>query len=43
MRVFKSVTGYTDCGGYVVKRDLAYTHIRVNGDIVSDRSVFIHG
>ena len=26
----KSLTGYTDCdGGYVVKRDSAYTHIRL--------------
>jgi len=30
MCIFRSLTGYTDYGGYVVKRDSAYTHIRVN-------------
>ena len=25
-----------------MKRDSAYTHIKVNGHIVSDRSVFVH-
>jgi hypothetical protein len=30
MCIFKSLTGCTDYGGYVVKRDSAYTHIRVN-------------
>ena len=29
MCVFKSLTGYTDYGGYVVKRDSAYTHIKL--------------
>jgi hypothetical protein len=43
MCVFKSLTGYTDYGGYVVKRDTAYTHIRGYDHIVSDRSVFVHG
>jgi hypothetical protein len=43
MRVFKSLTGYADYGGYFVKRDLAYTLIKVNCHIVSDRSVFIRG
>ena len=43
MCVFKSLTGYTDSGGYVVKRDSAYTHIRVNDHIVVGRSVFVHG
>jgi hypothetical protein len=28
MYVFKSLTGHTDCGGYVLERDLAYTDIR---------------
>jgi len=41
--VFKSLTGYTDYGGYVVKRDSAYTHIRVNGHTVAGRSVLVHG
>jgi hypothetical protein len=27
--------------GYVVKRDSAYTHIRVNDRIVAGRSVFV--
>jgi len=27
MCFFKSLTGYTDYSGYVVKRDSAYTHI----------------
>jgi hypothetical protein len=43
MCVFKSLTGYNDYGVYVVNRDTAYTHIRVNDHIVSDRSVFVHG
>jgi len=43
MCVFKSLTGHTDYGGYVMKRDLAYTHIRVNYHIVAGRSVFVHG
>ena len=43
MCVFRSFTGYTDYGGYVVKRDSAYTHIRVNDSIVASRSVFVHG
>jgi len=43
MCFFKSLTGYTDYGGYVVKRDSAYTHIRVNDHIVADRSVFVQG
>jgi len=37
MCVFKSLSGYTDYSGYVVKRDLAYTHIRVNDHIVAGR------
>jgi hypothetical protein len=41
MCVFKSLTGYTDYGGYVVKRESAYTHIRVNDHIVVGRSVFV--
>jgi len=41
--VFKSLTRYTDCSGYVVKRDSAYTHIRVKDHIVAGRSVFVHG
>jgi hypothetical protein len=43
MCVFKSLTGYTDYGGYVVKRDSAYTHIRVNDHLVAGRLVFVHG
>jgi hypothetical protein len=43
MCVFESLTGYTDYGGYVVKRNSAYTHIRVNDHIVYGRSVFFHG
>ena len=43
MCVFKSLTGCTDYGGCVVKRDSAYTHIKVKDHIVSDRSVFVHG
>jgi hypothetical protein len=39
MCVFKSLTGYNDYGGYTVKRDSTYTHIRVNDHIVADRSV----
>jgi hypothetical protein len=42
MCVFKILTGYTDYGGYVVKRDSAYTHIRVNDHIVAGRSVLVH-
>ena len=38
MCVFKSLTGYTDYGGYVVKRDSVYTHIRVGDHIVAGRS-----
>jgi len=43
MCVFKSLTGCTDYGGYVVKRDLAYTHVRVNDHIVAGSSVLVHG
>jgi hypothetical protein len=43
MCVFKSLTGCTVYGGYVVKRDSTYTHIRVNDHIVAGRSVFVHG
>jgi len=43
MCVFKSLTGCTDYGGYVTKRDSAYAHLRVNDRIVADRSVFVHG
>ena len=43
MCIFKSLTGYTDCGGYDVKRGSAYIHIRVNDHTVSGRSVFVHG
>jgi hypothetical protein len=43
MCVFKRVTGCTDYGGYVVKRDSAYTHIRVNDHIVASRTVLVHG
>jgi len=43
MCLFKSLTGYTDYGGYVVKKDSAYTHIKINNHIVSNRSVIIHG
>jgi hypothetical protein len=43
MYVFKRLTGCTDYGSYVVKRDSAYTHIRVNDHIVAGRSVFVHG
>ena len=39
----KSLISYTDCGSYVVKRDSAYTYVRVNDHIVADRSVFVHG
>jgi hypothetical protein len=39
---FKSLTGYIDCGGYVMNGDSAYIHIRVNDHIVAGRSVFIH-
>jgi hypothetical protein len=41
MCIFKSFTLYTDYGGYVVKRDLAYTHRRVNDHIVAGRSVIV--
>jgi len=43
MCVLKSLTGYTDYGGYVVKRDSAYTHIRVNDHIDAGSSVLVHG
>jgi len=35
MYVFKILTGYTDNGGYVVKKDSAYTHLRVNDHSVA--------
>jgi len=41
MWVFKSLTDYEDCSSYVVKRDSAYIHIRVNDHIVAGRSVFV--
>ena len=40
---FKSLTGSTDYGGYVVKRDSVYTHLWVNDHTVAGRSVFVHG
>ena len=43
MCVFKSLNGCTDYGGYVMKRDSAYNHIRVNDHIVACRSVLVHG
>jgi hypothetical protein len=43
MCVFKSISSYIDYGGYVVKRNSAYTRIRVNDHIVAGRSVFVHG
>jgi hypothetical protein len=43
VRFFLSLTGCIDDGGYVVKRDSAYTHIRVNDCIVAGRSVLVHG
>jgi hypothetical protein len=43
MCVFQSLTGYTDYGGYVMKRDSTYTHIQVNDHIVAGRSVLVHG
>jgi hypothetical protein len=43
MCIFKSLPGCTNYGGYVVKRDSAYTHIRVSGHIIADRSVLVHG
>jgi hypothetical protein len=43
MCVFKSLTGYTDYGGYVLKRGSANTRIRVNDHIVAGRSVIVHG
>jgi hypothetical protein len=43
MCIFKSLTGCTEYGCYVVKRDSAYTHIRVNDHIVAGRSVLVHG
>jgi len=42
MCVFNSHTGNTDYGGYVMKRDSAYTRIIVNDHTVSGRSVFVH-
>ena len=42
MCVFNSLTSYTNYAGYIMKRDSAYTHIRVNDHIVADRSVFSH-
>jgi len=42
MCIFKSLTGCTDYGGYVMKRDSAYTHIRVNDHIVAGSSVLVH-
>jgi len=41
MCIFKSLTGYTDYGCYVMKRDSANTHIRVNDHIVASSSVFV--
>jgi hypothetical protein len=41
--VFKTLTGCNDYGGYVVKRDSAYTHISVNDHIVAGRLVLVHG
>jgi hypothetical protein len=43
MCLSKSLTGCTDCGSYVVKRDSACTHIRLNGHIVAGRSILVHG
>ena len=43
MCVFKSLTGYSAYGGYVVKTDSAYIHIRVNDHMVADRLVFVRG
>jgi hypothetical protein len=43
MCVFRILTDYTDYGGYIAKRDSAYTRIRVNDHIVASRSVFVHG
>jgi len=43
MCIFKSLTGCTDYGGYVVKRDSAYTHIRVNDHTVAGKLVLVHG
>ena len=43
MCIFKTLTGCTDYGGYVVKRNSAYTHICVNDHIVAGRSVLVHG
>jgi hypothetical protein len=43
MCFFKSLTGCIVYCGYVVKRDLAYTHLWVNDHIVAGRSVFVHG
>jgi hypothetical protein len=43
MCVFKILTGCTDYGGYVAKRNSAYTHITVNDHIVVGRSVLVHG
>jgi hypothetical protein len=43
MCFFKILTGCIDYGGYVVKRDSAYTYLWVNDHIVAGRSVFVHG
>jgi hypothetical protein len=43
MCFFKSLTGCTDYGGYVVKRVSACTHVRVNGYTIAGNSVFVHG
>jgi len=43
MCIFKSLTDYTDYGGYVVKWDLAYTHIGINDHIAAGTSAFVHG
>ena len=37
MYVFKSLTGYSDYGGYVVKRDSTYTH---NSEMCHPRCVY---
>jgi hypothetical protein len=41
MCVFKILTGYTDYGGYVAKRDSAYTNISVNDHIVTAARQFL--
>jgi hypothetical protein len=43
MCVFKIRTCCSDYGGYVVKTDSAYTHIRFKDHMVSGRSVLVHG